>query len=71
MGADVSLKNKLGLSSLHYFAMNGNHQLASVVIPTYLIDITSTKTNLTMLHCAAQTGREEIVEYLLDHGAQV
>lgn len=70
MGADISAKNKAGLSPLHYIAIHGNPQL-TMIIPSYLIDITTSNTNMTMLHCTSHSGHEDIVRYLLDHGALV
>ena len=70
MGADTSLKNKAGLTPLHYIAIHGNPQL-TIIIPAYLIDITTANTNMTMLHCASHSGNDDVVRYLLEHGALV
>ena len=69
MGGDTSLRNKSGLTSLHYICMNGNMQL-TVLIRDYMINV-ATSTGLTLLHCAADMGHEEMVDYLVEHGAQL
>jgi ankyrin repeat protein len=69
MGGDTSLRNRSGLTSLHYLCMNGNMQL-TVLIRDYMINV-ATSSGLTLLHCAADMGHAEMVEYLLEHEAQV
>jgi len=68
-GGDTSLRNKVGLTALHYICMNGLLPL-TVLIRDYMINV-STSAGLTLLHCAADMGHLEMVQYLVEHEAQI
>jgi ankyrin repeat protein len=69
MGGDTSLRNRAGLTSLHYICLCGNMQL-TVLIRDYLINV-ATGTGLTLLHCAADQGHYDLMNYLIEHSAQI
>jgi hypothetical protein len=69
MGADISLQNSHKLSALHYVCITNNLKLAPQ-IPHYMINSTSGD-SLSLLHCAADSGSCDIINYLIDHGAEV
>ena len=68
-GADTSLRNKVGLTALHYICMNGLMPL-TVLIRDYMINV-ATSAGLTLLHCAADMGHFDMVQYLVEHDALI
>jgi len=68
-GADSSLRNKAGITSLHIVCIRGVMELTQL-IRDYMINV-ATGSGLTLLHCAADQGHNELVKYLIKHGAQL
>jgi ankyrin repeat protein len=65
----LTLRNKMGLTCLHFIAINGNMDLAPY-IPQNLIDI-ATNSGLTLLHFASDMGHLPMIQFLLSKHAQL
>ena len=68
-GADSSLRNKAGITSLHIICIRGVMELTQL-IRDYMINV-ATGSGLTLLHCAADQGHLDVVRYLTSNGVQI
>lgn len=69
-GADISLRNKMGMTCLHYIAINGNLELATAYVTESMVNV-ATNSGLTLLHFASDMGHVAMVKYLLLKHANV
>jgi ankyrin repeat protein len=69
-GLDPNRKNWLGITMLHRCALKSNVQTAQVLLDFGAdINVTETDSSSTPLGCAARVGNKEMVEWLLQKGA--
>ena len=70
LGADVNLANLAGAAPLHFAASQGNLELVKALVDQGADVNLQTKTNGgTALSAAADADSKEVIEYLLQHGA--
>ncbi|KAL9168774.1 hypothetical protein ABFS82_04G037000 [Erythranthe guttata] len=67
-GADITIADRKGKTSLHYAAEQDNKELMQMLLSKGA-DIESNSVNGTPLQCAAASGNVESVRLLLGHGA--
>src|SRR5690606_23073557 len=71
-GADVNAAQGDGMTALHWAAMNGNADLADVLLYAGASSGATTRLGgYTPLHLASQGGHEDAIRVLLDQGADV
>jgi ankyrin repeat protein len=69
-GLDPNRRNWLGITLLHRCAAKGEFEIAQVCLDFGAeIDVIETDSSSTPLACAARTGKKEMVEWLLQKGA--
>jgi pectate lyase len=71
-GADVTVKDAQGMTPLYFAVGNGMDAVAELIIAHDNIDVNvQTDRGWTPLHMAVVQGHKEIVQSLIDHGAEV
>ena len=71
-GADVNAAQGDGMTALHWAAMNGNSELAGVLLYAGASSEATTRLGgYTPLHLASRIGKAEAIAALLDQGADV
>ena len=72
MGADVKLKDNLGMNCLHIAAKNGNFSLCKTLIDEYKFNVDmADNEGRTALHHSAINGSYDFFRYFVDMGADI
>ena len=71
-GTDIHLKTNTGSNCLHIAAFHGHLNLCRKLVNECKFDVQSTNDNgLTALHCSAQNGSYELVNFFTDEGTDI
>lgn len=71
-GADVSVRHRRGgMTALHHAALNGNDQMASLLIAHHAEMNLKDGEGATPLHHAARHGHVKVTQVLIDQGAEL
>ncbi|WLT31983.1 ankyrin repeat domain-containing protein [Geothrix sp. PMB-07] len=68
-GADIGWRDALGMTALHYAARKSNAEVTGVLLAGHLDPDARSYTGLTPLMMAVGSGREDLVDLLLQRGA--
>ena len=77
VGADITLRDKLAYTSIHYAAMFGNFDALKLLWANGAAKLDDksysllVQTGVTPLHLGAQSGSKEVVEFLIKNGGQI
>ena len=69
-GADISAKDRIRCTALHWAAVDGNNEIAELLIAN-AADVNASKDGRTPLHDAVVNGHKEIAKLLIAEGAYV
>ena len=71
-GADVHRKNKGNKSYLHIAASYGHMNLCKILLESFKLNIASAdNSGWTAIHCSAESGNIELLQYFVENGADV